>query len=107
MFDSIAELSPTAVTILTALWSDRKGRRAVSAIATSGLAVIGYIVFLTCRGRKARYASLFLSITGVYGVSPPVPKTPLAPADASRRLPRRCRHGSPTIQLLITARQQL
>ncbi|KAL8287347.1 hypothetical protein RQP46_003799 [Phenoliferia psychrophenolica] len=46
------------------------GRRGASVIGTSALAVIGYIIFLTSTGRKAKYASLFLSITGVYGSAP-------------------------------------
>ncbi|KAM0749079.1 MFS general substrate transporter [Meredithblackwellia eburnea MCA 4105] len=58
------------VTLLTAYWSDKHGRRGASVIGTSLLAMVGYCVFLTRTSRSAKYASLFLSIIGVYGTAP-------------------------------------
>ncbi|GAA5891780.1 hypothetical protein JCM6882_006205 [Rhodosporidiobolus microsporus] len=58
------------VTVINAYFSDRYGRRGISAIGMSVLALVGYIMFYKSLGTAVRYVSLFLVITGVYSTAP-------------------------------------
>ncbi|KAA1067264.1 hypothetical protein PGTUg99_029991 [Puccinia graminis f. sp. tritici] len=51
-------------------WSDRYQSRSLAAGFSATLAIIGFAIFYGSNFDKLRYASLFLSIPGVYGVMP-------------------------------------
>ncbi|KAA1102875.1 hypothetical protein PGTUg99_036908 [Puccinia graminis f. sp. tritici] len=68
---SVAYFTPTVVTtVRLSYWSDRYQSRSLAAGFSATLAIIGFAIFYGSNFDKLRYASLFLSIPGVYGVMP-------------------------------------
>ncbi|PAV20618.1 MFS general substrate transporter [Pyrrhoderma noxium] len=58
------------VTIITSYVSDRYSCRALVAVASSLLSMVGFIVFLKSTSTKMAYGSLFLSVSGIYPLPP-------------------------------------
>ncbi|KAK0445879.1 major facilitator superfamily domain-containing protein [Armillaria borealis] len=59
-----------ALSMTTAYLCDRFHIRGLVCVATSIIALIGFIIFLTSSSANTRYGSLFLSIPGVYTSAP-------------------------------------
>ncbi|SJL15420.1 related to permease of the major facilitator superfamily [Armillaria ostoyae] len=59
-----------ALSVVTAYLCDRFPVRGLVCIVTSIITLIGFIIFLTSSSAHTRYGSLFLSIPGVYAVTP-------------------------------------
>jgi len=58
----------TALTVLTAIWSEKTGRRAPFIAAGSALAIVGYVILLAAPGHRpgVSYAGTILAAAGIY-----------------------------------------
>ncbi|KAG6887683.1 hypothetical protein C0992_011213 [Termitomyces sp. T32_za158] len=58
------------VTIIASAISDKYGHRGASALTSSVLCIIGFIMYLCSKNPHVRYASLFISIAGINSQGP-------------------------------------
>lgn len=60
------------LSIISAFLSDRFGARGLTMIFFAFLSLIGFSMFLGSTSKSVKYASIFFSLTGAYGLAPPL-----------------------------------
>ncbi|KZP07792.1 MFS general substrate transporter [Athelia psychrophila] len=58
------------VTLISAYLSDRYRTRTVPVVILAAIAVAGYAMYLTSEGTWVAYGSLFITVSGIYGLAP-------------------------------------